>query len=77
MSVLLTGNVWNVSPRVMCGDDYAILSWREVMVKRPAVRRQEINNNKLEYQVLIMQSLNDKIASYFTEMKSDNKKRYS
>ena len=28
MSVLLTDNVWSVSPRVMCGDDYAILSWR-------------------------------------------------
>ena len=43
MSVLLTGNVWSVSTRVMCGDDYAIISWREVMVKRLAVRRQEIN----------------------------------
>ena len=44
MSVLLTGNVWSVSNRVMCGDDYAIISWREVMIKRSAVRRQEIDN---------------------------------
>ena len=43
MSVLLTGNVWGVSTRVMCGDDYAIISWREVMVERSAVRLQEIN----------------------------------
>ena len=43
MSVILTGNVWSVSPRVMCGDDYAIICWREVMVKRLAVRRREIN----------------------------------
>ena len=43
MSILLTGNVWIVSTRVMCGDDYAIISWREVMVERSAVRRQEIN----------------------------------
>ena len=43
MSVLLTGNVWVVSTRVMCGDDYAIISWREVMVERLAVRLQEIN----------------------------------
>ena len=59
---------------VMCGDDYAIISWREVMVKRPAVRRQEINNNKLEYQVLIMQDPNEKIASEFTKMTSNTKK---
>ena len=32
MRVLLTGNVWSVSTRVICGDDYAIISWREVMV---------------------------------------------
>ena len=43
MSILLTGNVWSVSTRVMCGDDYAIISWREVIVERSAVRRQEIN----------------------------------
>ena len=43
MRVLLTGNVWSVSTRVMCGDDYAIISWREVMVERSAVRCQEIN----------------------------------
>ena len=43
MSILLTGNVWSVSTRVMCGDDYAIISWREVMVERSAVRCQEIN----------------------------------
>ena len=43
MSVLLTGNVWSVSTSVMCGDDYAIISWREVMVERSAVRLQEIN----------------------------------
>ena len=43
MSILLTGNIWIVSTRVICGDDYAIISWREVMVKRSAVRRQEIN----------------------------------
>ena len=43
MSVILTGNVWSVSPRVMCGDDYAIICWREVMFERSAVRRQEIN----------------------------------
>ena len=43
MSILLTGNVWIVSTRVICGDDYAIISWREVMVERSAVRRQEIN----------------------------------
>ena len=43
MSILLTGNVLSVSTRVMCGDDYAIISWREVIVKRSAVKRQEIN----------------------------------
>ena len=43
MSVILTGNVWSVSPRVMCGDDYAIICWREVMVERSAVRRREVN----------------------------------
>ena len=47
MSVLLTGNVWSVSTRAMCGDDYAIISWREVMVERSAVRRQEINIHDL------------------------------
>ena len=30
--------------RVMCGDDYAIISWREVTVEQSEVRRQEINN---------------------------------
>ena len=45
MSILLTGNVWSVSTRVMCGDDYAIISWREVMVERSEVRRQEINSD--------------------------------
>ena len=34
---------WVVSTRVMCGDDYAVISWREVIVERSAVRRQEIN----------------------------------
>ena len=43
MSILLTGNIWSVSTHVMCGDDYAIISWREVMVERSAVRCQEIN----------------------------------
>ena len=43
MSVILTVNVWSVSPRVMCGDDYVILCWREVMVERSALRRREIN----------------------------------
>ena len=43
MSVLLTVNVWSVSARVMCGDDYAIISWREVMVERSEVRRQDID----------------------------------
>ena len=43
MSILLTGNVWSVSTRVMCGNDYAIISWREVIAERSAVRRQEIN----------------------------------
>ena len=43
MSVLLTGNVWSVLPCVMCGDDYAIISWRKLMVERSAVRRREIN----------------------------------
>ena len=45
VSVLLTGNVWSVPPCVMCGDDYAILSWREVMVERSAVRRLDINTD--------------------------------
>ena len=43
MSILLTGNAWSVSTRVMCGDEYAIISWREVIAERSAVRRQEIN----------------------------------
>ena len=43
MSILLTGNVWSVSTRIMCGDDYAIISGREVIVEWSAVRRQEIN----------------------------------
>ena len=43
MSVLL--RKWSVSTRVMCGDDYAIISWREVMVERSEVRRQEINSD--------------------------------
>ena len=34
MSILLTGIVWSVSTRVMCGDDYAIISWREVIFGR-------------------------------------------
>ena len=44
MSILLTGNAWSVSTRLMCGDDYDIISWREVIVERSAVRRQEINS---------------------------------
>ena len=28
---------------VMYGNDYAIISWREVIVEQSAVRRQEIN----------------------------------
>ena len=44
MSVILMGNVWSVLPRVMCGDEYAIICWREVMVERLAVRRREINS---------------------------------
>ena len=58
MSVLLTGNVWSVSTCVMCGGDYSIISWREVMVKRSAVRRQEINSYKSdEHEVEIIQTL--------------------
>ena len=53
MSVLLTGNIWSVSTRVMCGDDYAIISWREVMVERSAVRRQEINILMYKYLIQI------------------------
>ena len=30
--------------RVMCGNDYVIISWREVIVEQSAVRRQEINS---------------------------------
>ena len=43
MSILLTGDVWSVSTRVMFGDDYAIISWRGVMVERSVVRHQEVN----------------------------------
>ena len=53
MSILLTGNVWSVSTRVMCGDDYAIISWREVIVKRSAVRRQEINTKDMKFFMII------------------------
>ena len=33
--------------------------------------------NKLEDQIIIMQAMNDKLASEFTEMKSNMKNRYS
>ena len=49
MSILLKGNVWSVSTRVMCGNDYAIISWREVIAKRSAVRRQEINTSNQQH----------------------------